>query len=328
VSPAISVVINVLGRHDALARVLEGLERQRDATGSFEVVVAVDAAESEPDGIAAVARNRPYPIRVVRAGRAGASAARNAGWQAASAPLVLFLGADIVPSRRLVAEHLAWHGRHPGLQVAVLGDVRWARGLRVTPFMRWLDRGWQFDYRGIEGDEAGWGRFYTANVSVKRALLERVGGFDEEAFPFHYEDLDLARRMADHGLRVLYNRAARGGHWHPRTLEDWRARTAAVAPAERRFVARWPELPPSYRDAFARAAAAPPARGRGVRLARLIPRWVPVLGPRIDASMDMYFRQAIAPAYLAAWEEAGDPGGGQADGDSVPDREEASSGGS
>ena len=297
---AISVVINVLGRHDVLARVLDGLQRQRDAP-DLDVLVAPDAAEPDREGVAAAVAGR---ARIVEARRAGASAARNAGWRAASAPLVLFLGADILPAPRLVAEHLAWHAQHPQETVAVLGDVRWARGLRVTPFMRWLDRGWQFDYRAISGIDAGWGRFYTANVSVKRRLLERVGGFDEEAFPFHYEDLDIARRMADHGLRLLYNRAARGEHWHPRTLEDWRNRTADVAAAERRFVARWPDIKPFYRDTFARALAAPPARGRGVALARFVPRWVPVLGPRVDASFDMYFRQAIAPAYLAAWEAA------------------------
>jgi glycosyltransferase involved in cell wall biosynthesis len=260
---AISVVINVLGRHDVLARVLDGLERQSDAS-EFEVIVAPDAAEPAPDGVESAVAGR---ARLVQSQRAGASAARNAGWRAAHAPLVLFLGADILPAPRLVAEHLAWHAEHSEDNVAVLGDVRWARGLRVTPFMRWLDRGWQFDYHGIAGVEAGWGRFYTANVAVKRTLLERVGGFDEEAFPFHDEDLD-------------------------------------IAPAERRFVARWPDVPPFYRDTFARALAEPPARGRGVALARFVPKWVPVVGPRVQRSFDMYFRQAIAPAYLASWEAA------------------------
>ena len=37
--------------------------------------------------------------------------------------------------------------------------------------MEWLDDGVQFDYGRIEGTEAGWWHFYTANVSVKRVLL-------------------------------------------------------------------------------------------------------------------------------------------------------------
>src|SRR5204862_2528736 len=166
------------------------LDRQTAPPESFEVLVVADAKEEQPDALEDAAAGRGYAARVVRAGRPGASAARNAGWRAAAAPLVLFLDDDILPEPALVAEHLAWHRRHPEDEVGVLGQVRWADELRVTPFMRWLEHGIQFDYPNIEGTEAGWGRFYTANVSVKRALVERVGGFEEDALPFGYEDLD------------------------------------------------------------------------------------------------------------------------------------------
>jgi len=49
--------------------------------------------------------------------------------------------------------------------------------------MRWLEQGIQFDYHRIEGIEAGWGRFFTANVSLKRALLDRAGGLRRKACP-------------------------------------------------------------------------------------------------------------------------------------------------
>ena len=76
----------------------------------------------------------------------------------------------------------------------MLGHVRWAREVRVTPFMHWLEHGVQFDYPAIDGIEAGWGRFYGANVSAKRELVERVGGFDEVRLPYGYEDLDFGYR--------------------------------------------------------------------------------------------------------------------------------------
>ena len=108
----------------------------------------------------------------------------------------------------------------------------------------------------------GWGRFYTANVSVKRELLERVGGFDAERFPFHYEDLELAYRMNGAGLRLLYNRDAGGDHLHVVTLESYRRRMAEIAPVERRFVATHPGIAPYFHDRFSRAAARPRAGGR------------------------------------------------------------------
>ena len=135
--PELSIVIPTLRRRGTLRRVLDRLERQ-DSPARFEALVVADAAEPHPGGVDALLARRPYPARRLVGARPGASAARNAGIGAAAAPLVLFLDDDVMPERQLVGEHLAWHERHPREQVAVLGLVRWADELRVTPFMRWL----------------------------------------------------------------------------------------------------------------------------------------------------------------------------------------------
>jgi GT2 family glycosyltransferase len=295
----LTIVIPTLRRRESLSRVLDRLERQ---AGDFQVVVVADA--EEPDSSSIDARDRGYPMRVFRAERAGASAARNLGWHAASTPLVLFIGDDMLPAPDLVAAHLEWHAREPAPEVAVLGHVRWARSLRVTPFMRWIEHGMQFDYPSIEGVDAGWGRFYTANVSLKRDLLEAAGGFDED-FPIMYEDLDLARRLHDRGLRLLYNRRAVVEHDHPATIADWRDRMKVVAAAERRFTEKHPDVEPYFLPRFAHLATLPRARGRGAKLVRWVPRSVPLLGRKVWESADIYYGQQLAPAFLDAWRENG-----------------------
>ncbi|MFL5826944.1 MAG: glycosyltransferase family 2 protein, partial [Thermoleophilaceae bacterium] len=232
------------------------------------------------------------------------SAARNAGWREIGTPLVLFLDDDVLPEPRLVEEHLDWHAHHPGMDVGVLGHVRCARELRVTPFMRWLDRGIQFDYGRIRGDEAGWGRFCTANVSVKRALLEAVDGFDE-ALPYGYEDLDIAKRAHDQqGFRLLYARNAVGEHLQRTSLELFKGRIERNALAERSFVRLHPEIRPYFRDLFEDARARGPVRGRAARLAAVVPPRMPLLGPWVWERADVYFRQQLAPYFFAAWERA------------------------
>ena len=299
--PRLSVVIPTTGRRDSLGRVLARLGTQRRRSGEFEILVVRDAAAQpapgEQPGDAATG------TRTVAAQRPGASAARNAGWRAARGEVVLFLDDDIAPSPNLVDEHLGWHARHPEPTTGVLGHVAWSPDIRVTPFMRWLERGIQFDYGSIPGIEAAWWHLYSCNVSIKRQLVERVGGFDEEAFPFGHEDLDLGRRLADHGLRLLYNPAARGEHLRSDSLDSFRARIPRIANSEAAFVARWPEAKPYFRDLFAEAAARR-ARGRAARLAPVVPEWVPWLGPRVWASADTRFRQALAPDYARAWTEA------------------------
>jgi glycosyltransferase involved in cell wall biosynthesis len=275
----------------------------REREVAFELIVVTDAQATNVDAVRTAVTRSDLDARVLAASRRGASAARNVGWRAARAPLVLFIGDDTLPERRLLAEHMAWHDTHPEENVAVLGRVRWADEIRVTPFMRWLDRGIHFDYDRMKGTDVGWGRFYTANSSIKRSLLERAGGFDEERLPFLYEDLDLAYRLRPHGFRLLYNRAASVEHVHPVTVEEWRARAAAVAVAEKEFVRLHPDVPPYFYNLFSEAARMPRARGRAARLARWVPERTPFVGPRVWRVADIAWRQALGDTFLAAWED-------------------------
>lgn len=310
--PALTVVISTLGNYATLKRVLDGYSRQTADAGSFEVVVVTDAADERPDEVEAAVGHRTYPVRRITGPVAGLSANRNAGLRAAAAPLVLFTDNDTVPVPGLVAEHLRWHQRYPGDEVGVLGRVRWARELQVTTFMRWLDTGIQFDFANIRGIDAGWGRFVGANVSVKRSFANRVGDFDQEHFPYGYEDTDWALRASRLGFRLLYNRRAVVDHLRPMTLEFWQKRARRVAAAEHTFSRLHPEMRPWFHTLFSAAAAQPAARGRGIRWAPYVPRGLPVIGRRVWGSVDQFYRQAIAPYFLAAWDEVSAGGGRQA----------------
>ena len=302
--PQLSVVISTLGSYALLERVLDGLGRQDVDPGRFEVLVVVDRADPDPSAVTRAIGHRPYGIRVLTGTIRGASANRNTGWHAARAPLVLFTDNDTVPVAGLVGEHLRWHRNAPAGEVVVIGPVRWARELGVTPFMRWLEHGIQFDFASIEGTEASWAHVYSANVSIKRSFLERVGGFDEERLPYGHEDLDWGYRAQDHGLRVLFNRKAIVDHWRSMDLEFWKVRAERVAVTERRFCRLHPQVRPTLHDRFSYAAALPPQRGRAARVARYVPARVPWLGPCIWNLADIYWSQQIAPPFLAAWDAA------------------------
>ena len=55
-----------------------------------------------------------------------------------------------------------------------------------------------------------------ACLAITRAAWESVGGFDEQFFPVWFEDVDLCRRLLEHGGKIVYCPAARfrhsGGH--------------------------------------------------------------------------------------------------------------------
>lgn len=297
------MVIPTYRRPDALPRTLGALELQTLDPRRFEVIVVDDPWD---DDVATVARqvaaeSRPYALRQLSRLRRGASAARNVGWRAAESEVIVFIGDDILLAPEALDEHLRRHLAEPEEPIGLLGPIEWARELRVTPFMRWLEQGIQFDYEQLTGDEATWGHFYTSNVSVKRSMLERIGGFDEERFPFGYEDIDVGYRMAEQGLRLLFSRRAAAEHLHMTRLEDWRARMADTARAEHIWVSMHPDLAPYFRDRFARAVAGPAGSRLAALATRFVPRRLPLVGERIWDSGDRYFSRRLGPAFLEAW---------------------------
>ena len=308
-TPDLSVVISTLGNYATLERVLDGYARQTVRHGAFEVVVVTDAADPDPGAVDRAIGTRPYPVRRIDGPTPGLSANRNAGWRAARAPLVLFTDNDTIPVPRLVAEHVEWHRRYPDEEVGVLGLVRWASELEVTTFMRWLDMGLQFNYANMDRVELPWGAFAGANSSLKRSFVERVGDFDQEHFPYGYEDTDWAYRASKLGFRMAFNRRAVVDHLRPMTLEFWKKRARRVAAAEHQFTRLHPELPPWWHTRFSEAAALPPPRRIGVALARFVPRGVPWLGRRVWWHADLHYKQELAPHFLAAWDEAEEGGG-------------------
>jgi GT2 family glycosyltransferase len=294
----LSVVIPTLNRPDALPRTLAALAQQSLPRDRFEVIVVEDAKNEAPIPEA------PVPIRTMRAEQPGASHARNAGWQAAANPVVLFLGDDIIPARETLAHHAALHEQHPGDDVGVLGHVDWARELKRTAFMIWLDHGIQFNFPSIRGSEAGPGHLYTANVSLKRAALERVGGFDAERYPFLYEDIDLGIRLFAHGFRLIYDRDAVAEHLHEVTLERWQSRMAIQARAEREWIRNHSGEEPYFYTRFSEALRHPPAQGRiGTTLLPHVSRGTPLIGERVWKRADLYFRQQLGRPFVEAWDQ-------------------------
>ncbi|MEI2611523.1 MAG: glycosyltransferase [Candidatus Promineifilaceae bacterium] len=164
----------------------------------------------------------PPPLHPLFQPNQGVAATRNHGLREATGELVLFIDDDVVPTPTLIAEHVAWHEQH-GPDVIVMGPMLTPADFAMKPWVQWEQAMLMKQY-----DDMAAGRwqptarqFYTGNTSLRRAHLETVGGFDP-AFR-RAEDVELAYRLADRGLRFLFNPNAIGYHFAERSFPSWLA---------------------------------------------------------------------------------------------------------
>jgi len=141
---------------------------------------------------------RSWAAAVIRAGNDmqyvaspgphGPAAARNRGWKLARSEIVAFTDDDTVPDASWLSNGLKT--LHDALG-AVCGRIVMPIPERPTDYER--------DASGLVRAE-----FVTANCFCRKAVLERVGGFDERFKLAWREDSDLQFRILETGARIGY----------------------------------------------------------------------------------------------------------------------------
>jgi GT2 family glycosyltransferase len=185
----------------------------------IEVIVVDDGSTDDSwKQVAELSESFPVSLRYLRQENQGPASARDLGAREAHGDILWFIGDDIFIQPETVFTHLDIHRRAPNDQIiGVLGPVMWHPSLTITPFMRWWER-YRFKYPAPDVDPIPFWCFYTSNVSVPRDIFLECGGFDEE-FPYAaYEDTELAYRLNQKGLRVVYAPKALAYHYHPTDL--------------------------------------------------------------------------------------------------------------
>ncbi len=200
--PDVSVVAATHNRRELVELLLRALERQTIGIGRFEVIVVDDGSSDGTPAFLAEERDagRLFLQLLGHERPLGASAARNAGWAVARAPLVAFTDDDCEPTPQWLERGLrAWHEDESAI---VQGATRPRPRERLSPFTR-----------SIEVVTAG-PPWETCNIFYPRALLERLDGFDAERLPNSGsgEDTDLAWRAVGEGTTVRWTPEAEVHH--------------------------------------------------------------------------------------------------------------------
>ena len=205
--PRASVVIPTYRRRDALLRLLSALATQTIAPSEFEVIVVVDGSN---DGTREAAETlaTPYDLHVIAQENRGRAAALNAGIRVARGELVLMLDDDMEPTPEWLAAHLRAHASSDTL--AVMGAVPVAMRDTMPVPAEWVGGRFNRHLARLAGSGAPLTLrdFYGGNLSVRRDVLARIRGFDEEFTRYGNEDLELSLRLTEAGVRIVYEPTA------------------------------------------------------------------------------------------------------------------------
>jgi GT2 family glycosyltransferase len=217
-TPAISVVVPTRNRAQRLRALLASLAAQ-EIDEPVEVIVVDNASDDETQDLAAAVRT----IRL--AAPMGPAVARNAGWRAAAGELVVFTDDDCVAPPTWLTTLAAAHARDPDAVIQGRTEPHPDEVARLSAFAR----------SQRASGPGPW--FQTCNIAYPRALLERLGGFDERFTDAAGEDTDLGWRAVEAGARVVYEPAAL--NWHAvhnpgalqliRASQKWRMGVSNVA---------------------------------------------------------------------------------------------------
>jgi len=215
--PEISVIIPSRNRRDVLEKTLLALEEQQCPADIFQVIIVDD--NSSDDTFAMVNEYiRRGKINLIYAKSNGKSAgnARNKGIAQAIGDILLFLDADTIPDKDVIAKHLQLYQQFDR-PVCIIGDVLMASELENSGQARLWDTKIDLKVRGFQ--KLGWWQYRTANSSLKWSVINSVGGFNENLVAA--EDTELAFRLSKIGIEFFYINEIRVTHYHPMNLRGY-----------------------------------------------------------------------------------------------------------
>lgn len=251
-TPVVSIIIPVYGQHETTFACLKSIA-SHPPRASYEVIV-MDDCSPEP---AQVALAPVRGIRVLRNERnLGFIGNVNAGAAAATGDYLLILNNDTMMRPGALDVLIDTFEQHTnvGLVGAKLlnadGSVQEAGGIV------WRDgSAWNWG-RGQNRDDPRFNFVRDADycsgaaLAIRRELFAALGGFDSYYAPAYYEDTDLAFRIRQRGLRVIYQPAAEIFHLegvsHGRD-EQSGIKAYQVANAAK-FFERWQRVLAKHRD--------------------------------------------------------------------------------
>ena len=232
---ALTVIVPFHRNLDQLGRCLAALQEARDAAAAaadfVEIIIAADGPIDDPAHLA-----RQAGASVVRiAGPRGPAVARNQGAAAASGNVLVFVDADVVVGRTVLAEFACRFSSNPDLGAAfgAYDEEPADPGF----FSQCRNLAHSFVHQRSNRDAS---TFWAGLGAIRADVFAAVGGFDERFARPSVEDIDLGYRVRAAGFPILLDATIQGKH-----LKRWTLRSSVLSDVFDRGIP-WTQLMQRY----------------------------------------------------------------------------------
>jgi GT2 family glycosyltransferase len=193
----VSVIVPTRNGAARLPLLLEALDRQTVPDGTFELVVVDDGST---DGTVEVVGTRSYARAIRNSRTPGSPGATNSGILAARAATLAFTDDDTIPAPDWIATGIQAVAETPSAAIGGHIDVPLPPEPSPSELMD-LGRGYLNQRHYVDSGFAA-----TANLWLRRTLIDRVGLFDER-FKAQAHDTDFGARLEASGAALRYERS-------------------------------------------------------------------------------------------------------------------------
>jgi glycosyltransferase involved in cell wall biosynthesis len=212
--PSVSVVVSSFNQRLILQRLMPQLLAEKYPEDGYEIIV-VDGGSNDGTRDWLSTLHHPCLVSLFESEGRSRSSLRNKGVQAAANDIVIMLDGDHTIEKDFVRWHVT---QHHECECVVLGESQFSSHWRFRALDHYLNT------RGVRKVPIGQpvpGRYFrTANCSVPRSVLERIGLFDETFTAWGGEDLDFGVHLEEAGIAIVYEPHAKAWHHHHRPLND------------------------------------------------------------------------------------------------------------
>jgi len=207
--PFVSIVIPAFNSASTIVQTIEACMGQDYPKDRLEIIVVDDGST---DNTRLVVEH--YPVIYIYQKKKGPGAARNKGWRASKGELIYFTDADCIPAK----DCLVTMGR--SLYIKDVDAVAGSYGIKNERDIvaRCIHAEIMFRHLHMPDYINSFG---TYNLLIKRSVLEKLSGFNEDYLTSSAEDSEFSYRVIKKCYRIYFEKRAVALHFHEKSLRRY-----------------------------------------------------------------------------------------------------------